>query len=216
MDHNITRRPHAPLTLVSSDHYVPPPGVWAPAIGYQVLGALGVLVIASIILPYEHTLRAEGVVRPAGENSILQSQLSGRVEKVLVRPNQMLRAGQPLGTLDRSSLLAKQRQLLIEDRQLQQRIAESMRQRDDAIGQVESARRANSAQIDASKGDVAKSQAALALAATEMRRFAELSKVGAVPQLPDRTQQQGTTLRRPVRSLGPSPRPGRTGPPAHP
>jgi HlyD family secretion protein len=113
----------------------------------------------------------------------LQSQLSGRIEKVLVRPNQIVRAGQPLVTLDRSSLLAKQRQLLIGDRQLQQRITESIRQHDDALGQIESARRSNSAQINASKGEVAKSQAALALAATEMRRFAELSKVGAVPQL---------------------------------
>ena len=183
MDNNITRRPPAQLSLVSADHYVPPPGVWAPAIGYKVLGALGVLVAASFVLPFEHTVRASGVVRPAGENSLLQSQLSARVEKVLVRPNQMVRAGQPLVILDRTSLLAKERQLLTEAGQLNQRIAEAKRQRDEALGQVGSAQQSTAAQIEASMGDVAKSRAALSLAANEMRRFTELSKVGAVPLL---------------------------------
>lgn len=183
MDQQLAQRGSLELRSLELDHYIPPPGVWAPSIGYKVLGALAILIAASAVLPYEHTIRAPGVVRPDGENSLLQSQLSSRVDRVLVKPNQKVRVGEPLIVLERTSYLDKERQLLLEQSQLRRRIQSAQYQHRDALAQIEAAQQSSSAALQSSGGDVDKSQAALALAVSEMRRFSELSKVGAVPEL---------------------------------
>jgi HlyD family secretion protein len=183
MDQQLAQRSSSDLHSLELDHYIPPPGVWAPSIGYKVLGALVILLAATVVFPYENTIRASGVVRPDGENSLIQSQLSSRVEKVLVKPNQKVRSGEPMILLERSSLLDKQRQLLLEHSQLRLRIQAAQHQHREALAQIEAARRSTSAVLESSTGDIDKSQAALALATNELRRFEELSKVGAVPEL---------------------------------
>lgn len=183
MEHPIKNNQAHQLLPVSTDQFLPPPGSWASVIGKQVLLAAGGLLLASCIWPIEETVRAQGVVRPTGENVIVQSQLAGRIQQVKVHPNQTVQANQVLAVLDGTSLKANQQQLMSELVQVQHQWRQTKQQQQDLNLELNSSAMVSKAQIGSSFGDVAKAKAALSLAATEMQRYGSLAKVGAVPLL---------------------------------
>ena len=80
-------------------------------LGWQLLAAVSVSAVAAVFWPFHETVRATGLVRPSGENTQVQSLLGGSVERVSVRANQQVRAGQVLAVLDRRGLQDLRRQL---------------------------------------------------------------------------------------------------------
>lgn len=183
MEHPITTTSHQHLVLAASDQFLPPPGSWAHSIGSRVLIAAGLLVGASCFWPIEETVRASGVVRPTGENVVVQSQLAGRVQRVLVQPNQIVQPNQVLAVIDQASLKASQQQLVTELDQLQLQWRQTLQQKKDLDVELRSSNLLSSAQIGSSFADVDKARASLAFAASESQRYGSLAKVGAVPEL---------------------------------
>jgi HlyD family secretion protein len=182
MDHQITTT-HTHLIHASSDQFLPPPGSWSHSIGNQVLSAAGLLILVSFFWPLEQTVRANGVVRPTGENIVVQSQLSGRVQQVLVTPNQLVKPNQILAVIDQSSLHSTRKQLATELEQLQLQWRQTLQQKRDLDVELRSSSLLSSAQISSSFGDVEKAAASLKFAASESQRYSTLAKVGAVPEL---------------------------------
>ena len=87
-------QPVLPPTLmgVSGDDFLPGPGPWASALGRQLLVLLLLGSGALALWPMRETVKAAGVVRPSGENTVVQSEQGGTVLRVLLRPNQAVRA----------------------------------------------------------------------------------------------------------------------------
>jgi len=183
MEHPITTSSHDHLVHAASDQFLPPPGSWSHSIGNQVLMAAGLLVFASFFWPLEETVRSSGVVRPTGENIIVQSQLAGRIQQVLVVPNQLVQANQILAVIDQSSLKATQQQLVTELNQLHLQWRQTLQQKKDLEVELRSSGLLSMAQIGSSFGDVDKAKASLAFASSESSRYSSLAKVGAVPEL---------------------------------
>ena len=173
----------AGLVVADADQFLPPPGPWARTIGRRVLIACGVVVLASCVLPFEQIVRAKGVVRPSGDNTLIQTDQPGRVARVLVRPNQTVAAHQVLAILDRKHLEGRRQQLQQELRQVEMQRLQTQAQEQQLQLELASNRLLNQAQIDASRGDVAKANASLSFAGAEWSRYRELAKVGGVPQL---------------------------------
>jgi multidrug efflux pump subunit AcrA (membrane-fusion protein) len=173
----------AQLTVVGADDFLPPPGQWSTTIGKRVAMALGAVVAASFVLPFEQTVRASGVVRPTGDKTLVQSQLAGRVEKVLFKPNQLVQRGQVLAVLDQAELKSRRDQSEQEFEQLRRQYQQTEQQLLDLTAELQSAQSLSTALVDASRGDVEKASATLNLASDEMQRFRELAQVGAVPRL---------------------------------
>jgi len=183
MEHPVTTTSHHHLVHAASDQFLPPPGSWSHTIGSRVLFAAGLLVVASCFWPIEETVRATGVVRPTGENIVVQSQLAGRVKQVFVQPNQRVQPNQVLAVIDQSSLKASRQQLVTELDQLQLQWRQTLQQKKDLDVELRSSNLLSSAQIGSSFGDVDKAKASLVFAASESRRYGSLAKVGAVPEL---------------------------------
>jgi len=184
MDHSITKFQSAgALVVAETDQFLPPPGPWARTIGRRVLIACGVIVLASGLLPFEQTVRAKGVVRPSGDNTLIQTDQPGRVARVLIRPNQAVVANQILAILDRKHLQGRRQQLEQELRQVETQRLQTQGQQQQLQVELASNQMLNQAQIAVSRGDVAKANASLSFANAELSRYRELAKVGGVPQL---------------------------------
>ncbi|MEY2643939.1 MAG: hypothetical protein RLZZ611_588 [Cyanobacteriota bacterium] len=183
MEHSIVKANAGALVVAEVDQFLPPPGPWARSIGQRVLVASGVILLASCVLPFEQTVRAKGVVRPSGDNTLIQSDQPGRIARVMVRANQTVVAHQILAVLDRHPLEGRQRQLEQELRQVQTQRLNTRAQEQQLQAELLSNQLLNRAAVDMSRGDVAKANASLRFANTEMTRYRELAKVGAVPQL---------------------------------
>jgi HlyD family secretion protein len=84
------------LHELQHDDFLPSPGPWTRALGRQLALALTLGAGALAVWPMQETVRAQGTVRPVGENTLLQSELGGRVQQVMLRPNQQVSQGQVL------------------------------------------------------------------------------------------------------------------------
>ena len=183
MEHSIVKVNPGALVSAEADQFLPPPGPWARTIGQRVLIACGVILVASSLLPFEQTVRAKGVVRPSGDNTLIQTDQPGRVARVLIRPNQTVAANQVLAILDRKHLEGRRQQLEQELRQVQSQRLQTLGQQQQLQAELLSNQLLNRAQIDMSRGEVAKANASLRFASVEMGRYRDLAKEGAVPQL---------------------------------
>lgn len=172
------------LTLLpaAADDFLPPIGGWSRSMGTYVLIALGSIVLAACIWPFQETVRASGIVRPAGENSIVQTSLGGRLRQVLIRPDAQVKAGQILARLDVASLRDAERQLRSEDEQLRRQLMQAQQQESAMATQIASENLLSQAQINSGRSEIAKAQASLGFASSELNRYASLLSSGAVPQ----------------------------------
>lgn len=183
MERAIVKSDSNALAPAGVDQFLPPPAPWARCIGQRILIACGALLLASAVLPYEQTVRAAGLVRPRGENTLIQSEQQGRIARVLIRVNQVVQPNQVLAVLDQQHLRTRQQQLSQELQQVAHQRQQTLQQQKQQQLELNSTQRLNTAQIAVSRGDVRKANASLALASTELQRYEELAKVGAVPRL---------------------------------
>jgi HlyD family type I secretion membrane fusion protein len=183
MENSITKSQPTTLTSASVDQFLPPPQPWAKSIGRRIIIMFGGLVLVLAILPYEQTVRARGIIRPSGENTLVQSEQQGIISRVLIRANQIVKSNQILAVIDQQQLLVRRQQILKELDQVSEQRRQIMQQQQQLKTELLSNRILNQAQIGASKGDVNKADATLTLAQTEMNRYRELAEIGAVPKL---------------------------------
>jgi multidrug resistance efflux pump len=170
----------ASIVSITSDDFLPSLGPWSQTLGQKILIGASASLVALAVWPWRETVRAAGVIRPAGENTIVQSQLDGTLASVWVRQNQQVRKGDPLAALDRERLSD-------EHRRLEQELHESLAQQQsnasqstDLKLQAQATESLNTAQVRSAARDVDSASATLRFRETELRRYRSLLSSGAV------------------------------------
>jgi multidrug efflux pump subunit AcrA (membrane-fusion protein) len=180
---NLQRRSEpipALLTPLQADDFLPELGGWSKTLGQRALAVGAASVMALALWPWQETVRAGGVIRPAGENTIVQSQLDGVLAKVLVKENQQVKQGQPLAELDRRSLENERRKLEAELNQSLAQQRDSQAQTLDVEQQTEATRLLNQAQLNSARRDLDSAASTLRYREVELRRYRGLLSSGAV------------------------------------
>jgi HlyD family type I secretion membrane fusion protein len=188
------------LPTLSSGDFLPKVGNWATLGGWLVLITCSTAAL-SAVTPFNQVVVAPATIRPQGETRIVQSQLAGKVNQILVQEGQVVSQGTPLATIDPSqwqlqsqqlatSLQNTQAQLVNIDEQLQslsQQITSenTLNQRTVAAAQADLSRsqREHQTQTVNANTQVQEAEAALKLAQTELERFRSLASAGAISEL---------------------------------
>jgi HlyD family secretion protein len=172
----------AQLAPVQADDFLPELGGWSKTLGQKALAVGATSLLALAVWPWQETVRAGGVIRPAGENTIVQSQLDGVVAEVLVKENQQVRQGEPLAKLDRRSLENERRKLEAELSQSLAQQRDSQAQRVDAQQQTLATRQLNHAQLSSAQRDLDSAASTLRYREVELKRYRGLLSSGAVAE----------------------------------
>jgi HlyD family secretion protein len=169
------------LMATTADDYLPGPGPWASVLGRQLLIGLLLGGAALTFWPMRETVRASGMVRPTGENSVVQSEQGGSLQQVLVKPNQPVRAGALLALFDSRPLRLEQQQLRREVQALERQLAMARGEQHSLSTQAEALRGVNRSLTSASRQGVEQAQSALGYERRELERYRALAAEGAVP-----------------------------------
>ena len=170
------------LTPLQADDFLPELGGWSKTLGQRVLAVGTVSVLALAVWPWQETVRAAGVIRPAGENTIVQSQLDGVLARVWVKENQQVKQGEPLAELDRRSLDNERRKL---EGELTQSLAQQRDSRASSLDvqqQAQATRLLNSAQRNSAQRDLDSAASTVRYRETELKRYRSLLSSGAVAE----------------------------------
>lgn len=160
--------------------FLPPPDRWSARLTQLLVVLLAASGISLAFWPLRETVRAEGLVRPAGENTLIQSENGGTVRAVRLRPNQTVAAGALLASLDDRDLLA-QRQQLREELAALRRQERQARQEEQLLEQQEQALvRLSAALTETSRRSSAQAQASLRFERSQVERYKSLLASGAV------------------------------------
>lgn len=169
-----------PLVAASTDDFLPPLGGWSRRLGTRLAAISGLSVVAMAVLPWQETVRAQGVVRPTGENTVVQSERGGTVLEVLVKPNQQVRAGEAIARLDDRPWRDQQRRLQGELLKLELQRNQAGLQLEALNLQTDASTQLSGAQVEASRRDVDKARSTVAFHEQELRRYESLMASGAV------------------------------------
>ena len=128
------------------------------------------------------TVRADGAVRPSGENSVVQSEQGGTLQRVLVQPNQSVRAGSLLAEFDNRSLQLERQQVQQEQEALRRQLSMARGEQQSLAAQAEALRDVNQSLTQASRQGVAQARTTLDFERGELERYRSLAAEGAVPR----------------------------------
>ncbi len=99
------------LPPVQDDEFLPPITRWTTFGGLAIVCAVGLAIPLAAVAKYKETVKAQAVVRPAGELRLVQAAAEGPVKSILVKSNQVVRQGDVIATVDDSHLQTKKNQL---------------------------------------------------------------------------------------------------------
>jgi len=186
----------AQLMPLQADDFLPELGGWSKTLGQRVLAVGAVSMLALAVWPWQETVRAAGVIRPAGENTIVQSQLDGVLTRVWVKDNQQVKQGEPLAELDRRSLDNERRKL---EGELTQSLAQQRDSRASSLDvqqQAQATRRLNNAQRNSAQRDLDSAASTVRYRETELKRYRSLLSSGAVAETVIEEKQAQAVLAR--------------------
>ena len=186
----------AQLTPLQADDFLPELGGWSKTLGQRVLAVGAVSMLALAVWPWQETVRAAGVIRPAGENTIVQSQLDGVLARVWVKDNQQVKQGEPLAELDRRSLDNERRKL---EGELTQSLAQQRDSRASSLDveqQAQATRLLNNAQRNSAQRDLDSAASTVRYRETELKRYRSLLSSGAVAETVIEEKQAQAVLAR--------------------
>lgn len=170
------------LVATSADDFLPPLGGWSRKLGTRLAAVSGLGLLVMAVLPWQETVRAQGIVRPTGENTVVQSERGGTVLEVLVKPNQAVKAGQPIARLDDRPWRDQQGRLQNELLKLELQRSQAGLQLE-ALGlQTGASSQLSTAQVEASRRDVDKASSTVSFHQQEVARYESLLASGAVAQ----------------------------------
>ena len=170
----------AAVMAFDTNDVLPGLGVWSKTLGRNVLLTATANLLALAVWPWQQTVRAAGVVRPSGENTLVQSRLDGSLAAVWVKENQEVSKGQALGSLDRRQLENEKQKLETELRESLAQQQNNATQNDDLKQQSTATSALLQAQLLSSARDVDNARATLHFRQTELRRYQGLLATGAV------------------------------------
>jgi adhesin transport system membrane fusion protein len=170
------------LMETSADDFLPQPGPWTSSLGRWLL-TLTLLGSGALALwPMRETVRAAGAVRPSGENAVVQSEQGGTLQRVLVQPNQNVRAGSLLAEFDNRSLQVERQQLQKEQEALRRQLSMARGEQQSLATQAAALQGVNQSLTLASRQGVAQARTALTYERGELERYRSLAAEGAVPR----------------------------------
>ncbi|URD49795.1 HlyD family efflux transporter periplasmic adaptor subunit [Chroococcidiopsis sp. CCNUC1] len=100
------------LPLIQENGFLPPLGRWTNVSGLLILAVVWLAVPIASVAKYKVTVKAQAVVRPAGELRLVQAATAGSVMRISVRENQVVKTGDAIATIDDSKLQTKKSQLV--------------------------------------------------------------------------------------------------------
>lgn len=189
------------LNRVNSDDLLPNVSRWATFGGLALLGSCGASLILASLIEYPVTVKAPAVVRPEGELRIVEAMMSGTVNEILVKENQVVAKGDIIAKIDDSNLQTRKNQIVLSISEQQSEIKQVNAQIEATKIQIQAEYNAMARAIAASEAEqrrsirehedrqniatseVQESAAALALAADEAHRYQELEGLGAISKL---------------------------------
>lgn len=170
------------LLETGADDFLPRPGPWASGLGRWLLALMLLGGGALTVWPMRETVRADGAVRPSGENSVVQSEQGGTLQRVLVQPNQTVRAGSLLAEFDSRTLQLERQQLQQEQQALRRQLAMARGEQQSLAAQADALRDVNRSLTQASRQGVAQARTTLDYERGELERYRVLAAEGAVPR----------------------------------
>ncbi|MDJ0735870.1 MAG: HlyD family efflux transporter periplasmic adaptor subunit [Nostocaceae cyanobacterium] len=99
------------IPSVDSNDFLPPISPWTSLAGIFLVGTVGSAVTLAFWVKYNVTVKAPATVRPIGEIRLVQPKIEGSVKNILVKENQIVKAGEPIAYLDDEQLQIKKSQL---------------------------------------------------------------------------------------------------------
>ncbi len=142
------------LPPVIDNEFLPPIGSWASLGGVVTIGILFVSITVASVAKYKVTVKAQAIVRPAGELRIVQAATEGQVMHISIKENQVVKKGMEIATIDGSRLQTKKSQI-------QSNIQQSHLQIVQINAQIDAINRQVAAETDRSKQAVASAIAQL-------------------------------------------------------
>ncbi|MDJ0578194.1 MAG: HlyD family efflux transporter periplasmic adaptor subunit, partial [Xenococcaceae cyanobacterium MO_234.B1] len=99
------------LPIAKENDFLPPISLWTKLGGLFITGSVGVAIALAFVTKYKVTVKAQAIVRPAGELRIVQAAAEDSVRHIYVEENQVVKKGDVIATLDDSHLQTKKSQL---------------------------------------------------------------------------------------------------------
>ena len=189
------------LPPLKADEFLPPISRWTTIGGLVLIGGVGLAITLAAVLRYNIAVKAEATVRPSGELRLVQAGLAGTVERIEVKPNQLVQQGDIIARLDRAPLETQRQQLQGNIQQSQVQLSQMNAQIQLLDAQLAAESRSINqsvtvaqAELDrdqqqyteqqiTAQANLAEAEAALELANSELQRYQQLADTGAVAQL---------------------------------
>ena len=199
------------LQPVKPEEFLPSISRWITIGGSVLLTAFGAALILASVLKYKITVKANAIIRPAGELRLVQALTEGYVKHLVVEPNQIVNQGDVIAYLDDSRLQTKKSQLQsniqlyqLQLNQINAQIFAVERQIKAETNQLKGILAGATASLSLSlrnwqdrqittAAEVREAEAEVQLAQDELKRYQQLSHTGAVSQL--QVREKETALR---------------------
>ena len=189
------------LHVATPDEFFPQVSSWSRVGGAILVIAFFALLLLSSVLRYKVTIQAQAAIRPAGELRIVQAQVQGPIQEILVTQDQSVEEGSVIAYVDDSHLRTEQSKLqtAIENASLQvvqlqaqltaldRQIAAEQdlleRRQSTAQAELRLREREREQLLTTTAADVREAQAQVDLAREELLRFRSLADQGVVSDL---------------------------------
>jgi len=129
-------RQRTPTETLQNDQFLPPVSRWTTLGGILMVATFGGAIALASVTKYSAIVKADAIVRPAGEVRVVQAATEGTVESIAVSENQPVKAGDAIAVVDASSLGSQKKQLQETVSQSQTEAAQINRQLRDLENQI--------------------------------------------------------------------------------
>ena len=189
------------LRAVGPDDFLPPISRWSRLGGLALVGVLGGTIAIAALFKYNVVVKAPAVLRPEGELRIVEAATQGRVQQILVNPNDIVAQGDALVILDKTEVRSRQQQVQASLDQIQRQRSYLQQELLALEGQIQAKAQSGEtaiviaqAELDlrqqlsleeqtTTAADVRAAEAAVKLAQEEFRRYQQLASMGALADL---------------------------------
>ncbi len=100
-----------PTETLQNDQFLPSVSRWTTLGGILMVATFGGAIALASVTKYSAIVKADAIVRPAGEVRVVQAATEGTVESIAVSENQIVKAGDAIAVVDASSLGSQKKQL---------------------------------------------------------------------------------------------------------
>jgi multidrug efflux pump subunit AcrA (membrane-fusion protein) len=97
-----------PAETFDNDEFLPPVSRWTTLGGILMVATFGGAIALASVTKYSATVKADAIVRPAGEVRVVQTATEGTIESIAVSENQTVKEGDTIAVID-ASLLGPQK-----------------------------------------------------------------------------------------------------------